>query len=181
MMRYNLLCFFWILMTFLSSCSPFTVLDADSVEGFRLANYKTFDFVDVEISGRALGEAQSPQVELLKSEIAKQLAARGLTYDSGNADLAINIGIVVADKVQTRQTDYRTDAPRYVGQRRYTWKSQEVEVGRYKEGTLSLHLVEREKNELVWQGAIEAVVPKDADKQKGDIVEGVKKLISTIP
>ncbi len=181
MIRHNKLVYFCSLLALLVSCSPFRVLDAESDEGFRLANYKSFDFVDVEISGEALSEKHSPQVELLKKEIAKQLTARGLAYESADPDLEVNIGIVVTEKVQTRQTNYLTDAPKYIGQRRYTWKSEEVEVGRYKEGTLSLHLIDHDKKELVWQGAIEAIVPKDADKQKGKIVEGVRKLISTIP
>ena len=32
---------------------------------------------------------------------------------------------------------------------RYTWRSREVEVGRYREGTVSVHLVDSDRNELV--------------------------------
>ncbi|MFD2245619.1 DUF4136 domain-containing protein [Pontibacter ruber] len=173
--------YLWLLTLCLLACSPITILDTESEDDFHLANYKTFDFYEVETSGDAIGPEYKEQLDYLKQEIEAQLKTRGLTRSSANPDLKVNMGIVLAEKVQTRETDIRTDGPRYMGQRRYTWKSQEVEVGRYKEGTLSVHLVDNSNNEMVWQGAAESIVPEDPGKQQRRIAEGVQKLIASIP
>ncbi|AKD05229.1 DUF4136 domain-containing protein [Pontibacter korlensis] len=166
---------------FLAACSPVRVLESEADEGFRLSNYKTFNFFEVETSGEAL-QPYASQLDYLKQEIVQQLEQRGLQQSSSEPDLNINLGVVVAEKVQTRQTNILTDPPFYIGQRRYTWKSRDVEVGRYQQGTLSLHLVDNARNELVWQGAAEGAVPDDnAAKLQERIREGVQKLIQEIP
>jgi hypothetical protein len=170
-----------LLALYLLACSPVTLLDTKSEDNFHLANYRTFDFYGVGTNTDAIGPEYKKQLAFVQQEIEKQLHSRGLTRNTAQPDLKVNLGIVVAEKVQTRETDIRTDGPRYTGQRRYTWKSRQVEVGRYKEGTLSVHLVDNARNELVWQGAAESIVPKDPGKLRGRIVEGVQKLIASIP
>ncbi|GHA54829.1 hypothetical protein GCM10007389_02700 [Pontibacter akesuensis] len=157
------------------------MLDTEADAGFQLRNYSTFDFYQVEASGDAL-EPYGPQLAFLKQEITQQLQQRGLTRTSSNPDLKINLGIVVAEKVQTRETNIQTDPPFYMGQRRYSWRSREVETGRYQQGTLSVHLVDNARNEMVWQGAAAGVVPDDnTAKLQKRISEGVQKLIELIP
>ena len=68
------------------------------------------------------------------------------------------------------------DAPRYIGQRNYHWESEEVVVNRYKEGTVTVHFVDRQTNKLVSEGIASAVVvEKDAAVRK-NIADGVQKL-----
>ncbi|WP_299822959.1 DUF4136 domain-containing protein [uncultured Pontibacter sp.] len=170
-----------ILYLLVAACSPIRVLDTEADEGFKLSNYKTFDFYEVDASGDALGPYTS-QLDYLKKEITQQLMQQGLQQDAAAPDLKVNLGIVIAEKVQTRETNILTDPPYYMGQRRYTWKSREVEVGRYQQGTLSLHLVDNARNELMWQGAAEGVVPDDnVAKLQKRISEGVQKLVDEIP
>ena len=60
-----------------------------------------------------------------------------------------------------------------MGQRRYSWKSKEVEVGRYKTGTLLIDLVDPSTNKLVWKGGGEGVLPgkeKDFSKEVNELV-----------
>ncbi|WP_276496491.1 DUF4136 domain-containing protein [Pontibacter litorisediminis] len=164
-----------------AACSPVRVLDTEAEEGFQLSSYKTFDFYEVDASGMEL-EPYNRQLEYVKQEIAQQLQQRGLTRRSSSPELKVNLGIVVAEKVQTRETNILTDPPYYMGQRRYTWKSEEVEVRRYNEGTLSLHLVDNARNELVWQGAAEGAIPDDnTQKLQRRISQGIQKLIAKIP
>ena len=37
--------------------------------------------------------------------------------------MLINIGIVVEEKIQTREMNLRTDPPMHIGQRNYKWES----------------------------------------------------------
>ena len=171
----------FFLLVLLAACSPINVLPSEADAGFRLSNYQTFDFYELDASGDALGEDYMPQVELIKEEITTNLEQRGLQRSTTAPDLLINLGVVAKEQVQTRQTDIRSDPPQYIGQRRYTWKSREVEVGRYTEGTLSIHLVDRARNEMVWLGAAESIVPEKPEKQQRRIREGVQKLLSEVP
>lgn len=173
-------CISW-LAVWAAACSPVKILNTEGSDNFSLGNYQSFGFMETEAGGDALGTDYSQQLEFVKAEIARQLEARGLEQRTADPDLAVNIGVVVSEEVQTRQTDLRSDPPTYIGQRRYTWRSREVEVGRYNEGTLSLHLVDRMRDELVWRGEAEAVVPRDREKQERRISEGIEKLVQRIP
>lgn len=164
----------------LLACSPVRVLRTEPADGFALSNYRTFDFYAVETEGDALSPDYQRGVALLKDAVARQLQARGLTQKSDDPDLRVNLGIVVNQKVQTRQTNLQTDPPNYIGQRRYTWKSREVEVGRYRQGTVSVHLVDPRKNELVWQGAAEGVVPEKDAKLEKTIARGAEALFGKL-
>jgi len=160
----------------LISCTATRIKSTEAAPGFNLTNYKTFNFYEISANGEAADETYNSRVNLLKNSIQEQLTAKGLVLNPNNPDLLVNIGVVTTEKVQTRQTNFREDAPRYIGQRRYTWKSQEVEVARYKEGTVTVDLVDPQKNEMVWKGTGVAVIPKDESKLRETIEEGVAKL-----
>jgi hypothetical protein len=168
----------FLLVVMTSGCSPVKIINTEPAAGFALSNYKTFDFFKTESSGD-ISPQFNERIELLKTEIGKQLVARGLHQGSEDADLLINIGVVVEEKIQTRETDFRTDA-RYMGQRNYSWKSEEVEVGRYREGTITLHLVDRIKNAMVWRGAANGIIPEKDAKVKETIAIGVEELVKKI-
>lgn len=162
------------------ACSTVKIVDTEPADNFSLSNYRTFNFYDVEAEGNALSADYLKRVDILKSEIAKQLQKRGLSHSTSEPELLVNLGIVVEEKVQTRQTDLRTDAPRYIGQRRYSWKSEQVEVGRYKHGTVTVHLVDRAQNKMMWRGIAEGVIPTKTKKLERTIAEGAQELFARI-
>lgn len=168
------------LLLCLTACSSVRILNTEAADNFNLSNYQTYDFYDIEISGDTVSQAFEERVELLKNGIAQELDKLGLTRNSSNPDLLVNLGIVVEEKTQTRQTNIQ-EAPIYIGQRRYSWKSEEVEVGKYSQGTVSVDLVDAKQNELVWQGVAEGVVPDNTKRLKKTIGEGVEELFSQIP
>ncbi|TXK48721.1 DUF4136 domain-containing protein [Pontibacter qinzhouensis] len=168
------------LMLVAAGCSPVRVVKTEAADNFRLAQYQTFNFYEMEASGNALA-AYRQQMTFIQEEMTRALEQRGLRQVDQDPDLRINLGVVVQEEVQTRETNLLTDPPTYFGQRRYTWRSEEVEVGRYNEGTLSVDLVNNSRNELVWQGIAEAVVPKNAATLRERITKGVQKLVKRIP
>lgn len=164
------------------ACAPATRITSEPAPGFSLSPYQTFSFMEVDASGDGLGQNYQTEVSYLQQEIARQLEQRGLRPAAvEEADLLVNLGIVVDDEVQTRQTNILTDPPQYIGQRRYTWQSREVEVGRYQRGTVSVHLVDRERNELVWQGTAARIISDNQAKLREQITGGMEKLIGSIP
>ena len=161
------------------SCSSTKVLNTEAGEGVNLNAYKTFDFYKVEASGDTASQLYAERISLLEDAIAIQMQKHGYLLSKTNPDLLVNIGVVVNQEVQTRQTDFRTDAPRYTGQRRYSWKSEEVEVGTYREGTVTVHLVDRKENKMVWKGAVQDVIPRKESKVQKTIANGIKKLFGS--
>lgn len=162
----------------LSGCSGVNVLETQADENFELGQYKTFDFFRLEASGDT-AENFSRNVELLKGAITRELGLKGLRRSLASPDLLVNIGIVVEQKVQTRETSFR-EAPVYIGQRHYHWETKKVEVGRYREGTVTVDLVDPEDNKRVWEGAVEGVIPERETKLRERIEEGVKALFEKL-
>jgi hypothetical protein len=171
-----------LLMLLVISCSPAIRITSEPAPAFNLSNYQTFAFMGVDASGEGLGEGYQTHVSYLQDEIARQLQGRGLQpATDGEADLLINLGIVVDEEMQTRQTNILTDPPRYVGQRRYTWQSREVDVRRYNVGTVSVHLVDRERNDMVWRGTAERIISDNPKRLREQISKGMEDLVGSIP
>lgn len=164
----------------LLSCSPVKIRNTEAADTFKLADYKTFDFYEISAEGNALAQDYGSRLAILEKEISGQLEKRNLQHSASNPDLLINMGIVVEEKVQTRETSIR-DAPVYIGQRNYIWKSEEVEVGRYREGSVTVHLVDSKQSKLVWQSTAEGVLPKKAENIENIIKEGVEELFNRLP
>lgn len=164
-----------------TACTPSVHVTSEPASGFHLNQYQTFDFVEVDASGDGLGDTYQEEVAYLQEEISRQLEKRGLTRTSEAPDLLVNLGIVVEEKVQTRETNILSDPPQYIGQRRYTWRSREVEVGRYKQGTVSVHLIDSDRSELVWQGTAEAILAGKPGKLKEQIAKGMQELMGQVP
>lgn len=163
-------------------CGSVRVKGVQQAKDFTLAKYKTFGFYQVESSGDALGPNYTSNLELLKKAITKQFQAKGLTPASDNPDLLVNIGIVVSEEVQTRETSFSDPGDRvaYMGQRNYHWQSQEVVVGTYKQGSVTLDLVDRSTGNLVWQGTAESVLPEKEQKIPELIEKGMEELFTQL-
>jgi hypothetical protein len=145
-----------------------------------LSKYKTFGFFSIDTAGLVNSESYLNNLAVLKQSVSSQLLSRGFT-ESSNPDLKINMGLVVIEKVQTRETDFRTDRPKYMGQRNYSWKSEEVVVGYYKEGTLDFHLVDANSNQMVWWSTVTDVVPEKQKNVPKTIDKAIKKMFGKFP
>ncbi len=162
----------------LLSCTSAKVKHTESTPGFQLSNYGTYDFYELEASGDTTANFEK-NAALIKDAIARNLKTRGLVRNETRPELLINIGIVVEEKTQTRETTIR-EAPRYMGQRRYSWKSEEIEIGKYKTGTATVHLVDADSEKMVWRGVVEGVIPNKERKIPASIDEGVDALFSRL-
>lgn len=176
MKRLNLITAICLLI--ISACSaPSKVSDAYA--DFDLSQFKTYDFYGIEGM-----DEQSPDFEanisFLESEITNAMNQRGLSRSSDNPDLKINLGIIVEDKVQTRTTSLATDPFMYSGQRSYTWESKEVPVNKYKEGSLTMHIVDNSTNAVAWVGTASRVLPKKNEKKQKAAQDVIDELFTEI-
>lgn len=143
--------------------------------------YKTFRFLDTDATGDTLSADFYQRIGMLKDAITTELNKAGLTASDNNPDLLVNIGIMVKKETQTRTSDIRFDGPRYMGQRNYSWKAQEIPVSEYRTGTAEVHLVDPRTNTLVWDGAIQGILPEKPSKIQQAISEGVAELFTKVP
>ena len=166
---------------FLASCSAgHHSLKTSKDTNFKINDYNTFGFNDSISHIDSLPEPFFANIDLIKSTISNNLVSKGLR-ESQDPAIIIDLSALIEDKVQTRQTDFRTDGlPRYTGQRRYSWKSQQVPVGKYKAGTLFLSLSDTMQDKLVWRGEIENVFPEKQTKTQAYLVKTVDDLVNKI-
>lgn len=160
-------------------CTTVKILNVNKDTDFSLAAYKTYDFYKVDIDTAAFPEF-SARFLWLEEELMKQLETNGLKRSADNPDLLINIGLALEKKVQTRETDLRTDAPQYMGTRNYSWKSEEVAIGEYHEGTYTIDFVEAKDNALKCMVVADGVVVEKDKNSKKNIEVALNKMFKKI-
>ena len=154
-----------LLILCLAACSSVKIVGVDKEPDFALSTYKTFAFHEIGVGGTGMNPNYQANLDLMKASITKQLEARGLTYTTTGPELAVNIGVAVENKVQTREASITNPGDRgvqYMGQRNYQWQSHDVVVGEYKEGSVKVDLIDRSANKLVWTVTAESVLPNNA-------------------
>ncbi|SJZ33698.1 DUF4136 domain-containing protein [Sediminibacterium ginsengisoli] len=167
---------------FLLACSGIKVFNTESAENVNPADYKTFGFYELKASGDTITRGFPSRVNILQTAIQEELTARGYTRNDQHPDLLVNIGIVIKQEIQTRQTDWQTDGRvAYIGQRNYSWKSTEVEVGRYREGTVTIHLVDARQQKMIWKGSARGVLPDKAEVATKTVRKGMHQLFAKYP
>lgn len=169
----------FILISASFSCTPVRVVSTQEKENIDYNIYRTFNFMDVSFRNDAVANNDMEEFVLLKTAIAKEMEHLGYVQ-ADNPDLWINIGIVVEQKTQTRTTDIR-EAPLYIGQRRYHWESEEVVVANYEEGTVSVDMVDADKNERVWEGVAAGTVTDNPQKLEKRINKVMELLFQEFP
>lgn len=176
------LSFFILMFSVLTGCTSARIQVADIAEDFRLETFRSFNFYQPEASGDLSGSYEA-NLAFLQEEITKQMAFRGLLREEDNPEILVNLGVWVEEQVQTRETGLVTDPGsfNYIGQRRYTWKSETVEVGTFQKGTVTVHLVDASKNSAVWIATAEEVLHNNPDRMRDRITRGVEKLFGQIP
>lgn len=169
-----------VLLLSVAACSPVRVESTSQTPGVDFTAYKTYNFMDVTARNEAAFAGGSGlSVDHLKQAVAREMERRGYQR-ADSPDLWVNIGVVSEQKVQTRETTIR-DAPRYIGQRRYRWESQQVPVREYTEGTATVDVVDAARNERIWQGVAASAIGKDAGKLVERINEGITAMFAEYP
>ncbi len=160
-------------------CSPYRIVRNQADNAATWGTYRTFAFVDTNRIEPTPRDAYQAAVAEVKQAVATEMTRRGYQQTSDNPDLLVNIGAVVKEKTQTRPTTIY-EAPLYIGQRRYSWRSQEIPVGTYEEGTVSLHIVDAQRNALLWDVAVSSVLNRKSVTPV-QIGEAVGKVFEKFP
>ena len=162
----------WIAVTagiaLLSACSmgPMVRTDHDPTADF--GQFRTWGFykpIAMESSGYS-----SWISERIKEDVRREMESRGYRYSETAPDLQVNFQGVVEDKTDVFSTP-RSDVQYFYNYRRNTYVAvpvwyDDTQVMRYKQGTLTVDLVDARRNRMVWTGAAIGRVAKKTPEQK---------------
>jgi hypothetical protein len=176
--KWFLLASYICVLLLMYACSPVRVISSNFSSDASPENYQTFNFYDLEVDAAEPELIREDRLNMLKEAVQRELNERGLQL-SEQPDMWVNIGVMVEEKVQTRETNIR-EAPLYIGQRRYHWESEEVVVDEYRQGTVSIDLIDADANEMIGQAVASGVIAEDDAKLRKRIDEGVEKVFSEL-
>jgi hypothetical protein len=157
-----------------------TIVSYDKAKDVNFTKYKTFQIYSLDVKTIPEFEPKKSGLNLMLVEIINHMESRGFVKVAENPDLIINLGVLVVSKNETRETNIG-DAPLYMGQRNYHWESQEVVIGTYTEGTVTLDLVDTKNDKMIWQVVGASVLSEKRGKNRKRVIKAVKKMYKKFP
>jgi len=163
----------------LSACATGPDIHRDTNPTAAFASYKTFAYFSPLATDRAGYE--SMLTTRLKDATRHAMEAKGYVYSESNPDLLLNFFANVQEKQELRATP----AMGYYGYRRRFYGgygATMVETVTYREGALSLDLIEARRKLLVWQATAEGSVSSEARNNPGAAIDAVvAELMAPLP
>jgi len=173
-------------ITALGGCAsgPNIIYDYDRSANFGA--YRTYNFM--EGAGPDTGDYQSFFTRYMIDAITIEMEKRGYTK-SDNPDLLVNFNANLQDKTKVTQSTapmtggyYGYRGGRYSGWGVGYGYSTETHVSQYTEGTFNIDLVDKAKNQLVWEAVGVGKVTEDAlENLEQGVKEGVPKFFAGYP
>lgn len=168
----------------LAGCAsgPSVRFDADPQADFgRYRSWAFYEPIAMEANGYA-----SLTSARVREAVQREMAARGYAHDPQAPDLRVNFQGVVQDRTDV-YTEPRSDF-RYV----YNYRAQayvavpvwydQTQVRQYREGTLTVDLVDARANQLVWTGsAIGRVTGRTSQERTTEIDAAVAAIFARYP
>ena len=152
-----------------SGCASQPNVIADKAPEVDLSAYKTFAFFD-HLTTDNVGYS-SILSSHLKQATRTELERLGYVYAETDPDLRVNFFLKVEERQEIRSTP--TTAGGFFGYRFYSAGAVNIDTVEYKAGTLSIDVVDADRNALVWHGLAEGRVRDDAMRNPGPAIGAV--------
>jgi len=167
--------FILLCLGILTSCSSVKVVsDYDTKVDF--STYKTFAFYKKGIDKASVSDLDKKRI---MRAIENELIEKGFTK-SENPDLLISI--FTKSREQVNVTDNNLGYSFGWGYNPWFFGSTNLNINQYTEGTLFIDFIDKNKNELIWQGiGSGAMKLSNIDKKEERINEFVNKIILAYP
>ena len=167
-----------------AGCATGPDIRVDRDPSADMAAYKTFGFFDVVSTDRV--QYTTIITSRLKQATRTQLEAKGYRYDEANPDLKANFYLKVQEKQEIQSTPSMAPVGFYGYRAGYygAWAGypQDIQTINYREGTLSIDLVDAKKDQLVWQGVANGRVTDEMRKNPGPAIDAVvAQIFSNFP
>lgn len=159
-------------------CASGPQIRVDMDTRVNIKAYKTFAFFEsVSTDGAAYSSLLSTR---LKAATRAQLERLGYRYAANEPELLVNFFVKIVNKQELRSSGgYYGYRHGYYG----TWTGYPyVETIDYKQGTLSIDLVDAKQKQLVWQGVAEGEVSEESQQNPGPAIDRVvAQIFSNFP
>lgn len=153
-------------------------ITSEAASGVDFATFSTFAFHD-PLSTDSAGY-HTLTTQHLKDAAGRELLAHGIRHVTDNPDLLVNFAVT------TRETISQGTSPRF-GVSYGGWSGGGMGMGvgvstgggvqTATEGTLTIDLVSRETNRIVWTGSVAGRLPRDAASRSQSIIDAAVKAI----
>jgi hypothetical protein len=167
----------------LAACASGPQIRVDGDPSANIPAYKTFGYFGSIATDKA--GYSTILTGRLKSAATRELEARGYRYSESNPELLINFNVNVVDKTEIYSTPgssmgyYGYRSGMYGGWAGYP---PEIESRNYRQGTLSIDVVDAARKALVWQGIAEARVTTKMRENPGQTLDTiVTEVLETFP
>ncbi len=189
------------LISVLSSCSPFALVNSETYNNADLADYKTFRIVTPD-EGKMIPGMQMVTYYNIAAAIREQMVERGYKEDV-NSPLLINIGLTVRREVSTEPAMpptappppymgpvYNGYVPYYIYPRQWYWNNYysnaQIITGIYREGVLTMDFINVPQKLPLYSASVATIIRNGQGQSaqyrnlKG-IAEAVETLFSDFP
>lgn len=188
-------------MTSLSSCSQFTLVNSEVYNNADLASYKTFRIVTPDNDNKLAPGMAMVTYYNIAAAIREEMTMRGYT-ETANSPLLINIGLTVHKEIETEPIyqaippmgPYPYWGPYYLGfspwfmyPRGYYWPgyynpNAQVITGIYREGVLTMDFVNMEQHLPLYSASVATILDGSGQfRNLKSIAEAVQTLFSRFP
>jgi hypothetical protein len=170
----------------ISACAAAPAIHRETNPAATFSSYKTFGFLSPLASDKFPYESLLTQH--LKDATRRAMESKGYVFSNSTPDLLINFYVNIQDKQDVRTTP----GPTYVGYPGgyYGYRSgyyrafntTTIETVNYKQGTLTIDLVDAKQKALAWTATAEGRVSNDAIKDPGPAIDTlVTNMMTPLP
>ena len=162
-----------MLVAILAGCTTTPDVRIDKAPAANLSSYKTFGFYDHLATDRSLSGDTYTSImgARLKQSTRDELERHGYVYSDKNPDLKVNFNLRVTERQELRS--YPSSGGIFVRRAGLT----DVDIVRYRQGTMSIDLVDNHMKSLVWQGIADGRVDDKMVEDPGKAVDNAVRQI----
>ena len=166
------------IVAMIAGCASGPTIISNSAPDFDVANFQTFSFMQPLGTDRT--GARTLMSQHLIDATTNELELRGLRHADANGDLLINFMVATRETITTRPSSsvsMHQSRGRYNTWGGYSMSMSTNEIVQRTEGTIAVDVIDRARNQLVWEGAASGRV---TDSTRRNLEETVHSAIKDI-
>lgn len=160
----------------LAACSSGPSIRVDGDPAANIPGFRSFGFFSPLATDKA--GYSTILTSRLKEASRRELEKHGYTYSDSSPELLVNFNVNIVDKTQITSSPSTSVGYGYYGYRSgmygaWSGYPQDIQTTNYRQGTLSIDVVDAAKKALVWQGVAEARITKKMRDNPGAAADSV--------
>lgn len=171
----------------INACASPPAVHRETNPDATFSSYKTFGFLSPLATDKFPYESLLTQH--LKDATRHAMESKGYVFSNSTPDLLLNFYVNIQDQQDVRTTagsvPYAGYPGGYYGYRRGYYRpynTTTIEVVNYKQGTLTIDLVDAKQKVLAWTATAEGRIPNDALKNPGPAIDTlVTNMMAPLP